>query len=248
MTKYIRHFLLFAGIIATLTGCISNDLSPEQGKIKLSISKNSSVIIKSTVTEAPDSFLVSTTDLSDKVYEELSGTYESLKGQEFIVPVGTYNMNVCNITEEKAEEGRGAQRFYGSQSIKVTPMSMNAIDITCTMANARVSFTFDDSFKNTFDITNAENPAKVVASTSKNTARQIEFSNAATLAEDDAQIAYFNTDAQGTFLNFTITARRKSDSSDKTFTHSIEIKPQSWYKITVKSADGTNEISVKTDY
>ena len=236
MKRYIRIFVLLAAALPFFASCInSDDITGGYGKIKFSISHNSSVSVKGTTAEAPDNFVVSTTDANNVKVDDLSGQYADFKRQEVIVPVGTYFIEAYNVTEEKAEEGRGVQRFFGSDTLEVAASSVNFADFTCTMTNTRVSFTFDETFKKAYDMESTENPVKVVVSTSKNPSRTIEFNKDATLAEDDPQVAYFNADEENTMLNFTITARRKSNSEDKTFTQSIEIKPQSWYKITVKA-------------
>ena len=236
MKQYIRIFVLLATALGFFASCInSNDITGGYGKIKFSIGHNPSLSVKSTTAEAPDTFVVSTTDSDNIQVDELSGQYADFKKQEVIVPVGTYIIEAYNVTVDQAEEGRGVQRFYGSDTLDIAASSVNFADFTCTMTNARVSFTFDDTFKNAYDMESTDNPVKVVVSTSKNPSRTIEFNKDATLAEDDPQVAYFNADEENTVLNFTITARRKSNSEDKTFTQSIEIKPQSWYKMTVKA-------------
>ena len=228
---------MFAASILVLWSCINNDdIATGYGKVKFNIGQNKSMAdVKSEVSEAPDSFIVSTTDSRNNEVEDLSGQYADFKKQEMIVPVGTYFIEAYNITEEQAEAGRGAQRFWGGKNLEVTASNVSFADFSCTMANARVSFTFDETFRNIYDMESTATPVKIVASTSKNPGRKIEFNKNATLEEGDSQVAYFNCDTENTVLNFTITARRKSGSQEKTFTQSIEFKPQNWYKITVKA-------------
>lgn len=236
MNQHIRKYAILAASLFFMAGCINNDDIPAgYGKVKFDIGHNSTISVKSTVAEAPETFIVSTTDMQNQEVEELSGQYGDFKREEVIVPVGTYFIEAYNITQEQAEEGRGAQRFWGSKSVDVTASSVSFADFSCKMANTRVSFTFDETFKSVYDMECTENPAKVVVSTSKNPLRKIEFNKDATFAENDSQSAYFNSDAENTVLNFTVTARRKSDSQDKTFTQSLDIKPQNWYKITIKA-------------
>lgn len=237
MIRYISKSVMLAASILFFASCIDNDdITAGYGKVKFNIGHNKSMAdVKSEVSEAPDSFIISTTDSQNKEVEDLSGQYADFKKQEMIVPVGTYFIEAYNITEEQAEAGRGAQRFWGSKNLEVTASNVSFADFSCTMANARVSFTFDETFRSIYDMESTATPVKITASTSKNPGRKIEFNKNATLEEGDSQVAYFNCDTENTVLNFTITARRKSDSQDKTFTQSIAIAPQNWYKITVKA-------------
>lgn len=236
MNQHIRKYLLLAACTLFLASCSTNGEIPAgHGKVEFHIGQNTSISVKSQVSEAPGSFIVSTTDSQERVVEDLSGQYADFKQQEVIVPVGTYFIEAYNITPEQAEQGRGAQRFWGSKRLDVTSSNVSFADFSCAMANARVSFAFDDTFRSIYDMESSANPVKIVACTSKNPERKIEFNKNSTLEENNSQVAYFNADEENTVLNFTITARRKSDSQDKTFTKTIEIKPQNWYRITLKA-------------
>ncbi len=240
MERYIKR-CFFVALVAIITmGCNKEICSSEYGCVTLSINNNASLFAKSSLTEAPDTFAVYATDLMNNMVPELSGKYDMLKHREIAIPVGTYTISAQNITEELAEEERGAQRFFGSYTLTIGEGSSNDVSFTCAMANARVSFTFDESFKNIFDTENGDFPAKISASTATNPDRVIEYNSSATLAEDDPQIAYFNVDPNNAVLNFTISARRKNDSAEKSFTKSVELQPQSWYRITIKAASASD--------
>ena len=132
MKRYIRIFVLLAAALPFFASCInSDDITGGYGKIKFSISHNSSVSVKGTTVEAPDNFVVSTTDANNVKVDDLSGQYADFKRQEVIVPVGTYFIEAYNVTEEKAEEGRGVQRFFGSDTLEVAASSVNFADFTC---------------------------------------------------------------------------------------------------------------------
>ncbi len=244
----MRRFLLIA-IVLFMASCSKSEIVYEYGNVRLSIGHNESVIVKSPAEEIPGTYIVSAVNLQGESVPELNGEYSSIKERDIVLPVGSYTVSAYNITEEEAEMERGTQRFFGSTSFDIKAGELHQASFTCTMENARVSFVFDDSFKSIFDVENAENPAKVTVYTAANPSRKIEYTKDATLSEDDPQIAYFNVDSSDSALNFTITARRKSDSADKSYSKSFALQKQSWYKITIKAAanSGSDDVTVNMD-
>lgn len=241
----MKKLALILGTALCITSCSKDEMAVEYGSAKLSIEQGASVFVKgtSTTTPASDNYIVYTTKESTKI-EELSGTYGSLKDKSITMPVGTYKIEAYNITKEKAEEGRGEQRFYGTETLTVTAGSLKEVSLTCKMANARVSFIFDESFKNLFDINNSTTPAKIVATSAANTGRPVEYNNTTTLEENNDQIAYFNVVADNSALNFVITAVRKSDSATKTYEKSINLQAQSWHKITISASTTSGQAGI----
>lgn len=241
----MKKLTLMALAALCIAGCSKEETPIEYGSAKLSVEQGASVFVKSTTTQAPDTYIVSTSNTQNNtVVSALSGTYGTLKEKEITVPVGNYKVEAYNITETAAEEGRGAQRFYGSKELNVTAGTLSNVSFVCKMANARVSFAFDDSFKNMFDVENTTTPAKIVATSAANADRSIEYSNATSLAEDNSQIAYFNVSASNATLNFVITAVRKSDSQTKTYNRSITLQAQSWHQVTISASTGSGQAGI----
>lgn len=246
----MKKLALILGAVLCITSCSKDEIAVEYGSAKLSIEQGASVFVKgtSTTTPASDTYIVYTTKENTKI-EELSGTYGSLKDKSITVPVGKYKVEAYNIAEDKAEEGRGEQRFYGTETLDVTAGNLKEVSLTCKMANARVSFAFDESFKNLFDVNNSTTPAKIVATSAANNSRPITYDNTTTLEENNGQIAYFNVVTGNNALNFVITAVRKSDSQTKTYTKRIDLQAQSWHKITISASttSGQGEIGIVVD-
>lgn len=241
----MKKLALILGTVLCITSCSKDEIAVEYGSAKLSIEQGASVFVKgtSTTTPASDTYIVYTTKESSRI-EELSGTYGSLKDKSITVPVGEYKVEAYNIAEDKAEEGRGEQRFYGTETLNVTAGNLSNVSLTCKMANARVSFVFDESFKNLFNVNHSTTPAKIVATSAANTSRKITYDNTTTLEENNGQIAYFNVVADNNALNFEITAVRKSDSQTKTYTQSINLQAQSWHKITIKASATSGQAGI----
>ncbi len=233
----------------SIAACNKTETPVQYGNVKLSIEQGASVFVKSGVSEASDDYTVSTVDANNYAVDALSGAYGTIKEKQIAVASGNYTVSAYNITDIAAEENRGAQRFFGSEQLNVTAGALETVSFTCTMANARVSFTFDNTFKALFDVANETTPAKITASSVANSTREIEYDINATLAEDDSQIAYFNVSEEDATLNFTITAVRKSDSAVKSYSKSITLQKQSWHQITVKAAttSGSADISINVD-
>lgn len=232
--------LLLAAILAI--ACSKENPVEDSAMARVSIEQGSSLFVKST-TEAPDTYYVETFASGNTPFEELSGSYGDFKGKDFTLPAGSYTVTAYNITEEEAEEGRGLQRFFGSTEVALDPGSYKEISFICKMANARVSFLFDDSFKNYFDLENTASPALISASSAANPGRVVTYTGSTTLAEDDGQMAYFNVSDENPVLNFTIVACRKSDSQVKSFERSITLQPQSWHQIIIKAEGDSGVVS-----
>lgn len=245
MKKILFVALAFMGLAA----CQKAEAPIQYGNVELSVEQGASVFVKGEVSEVPDDYTVYTVDANEDVADALSGSYGSIKGKQIAVPVGNYTVSAYNITETAAEEGRGAQRFLGSSPLAVTAGELETISFTCTMANARVSFVFDNTFTSLFNVSDGTTPAKVAATAAANPDRTIEYNKDATLSEDDSQMAYFNVSESDATLNFTITAVRKSDSAVKEYQKSITLEKQSWHQITIKAAttSGSADISINVD-
>ena len=248
----MKKFLLVALAALFVISCDKNEIPTQYGSVKLSIDQGASVFVRSgenALPEVGDDYIVSTIDANSYAVEALSGTYGQIKDQQIAIAVGNYTVSAYNITAEKAIENRGAQRFFGSKDLEVKVGELNQVAFTCKMDNARVSFVFDNTFKQLFNVSDSENPAKVVAHAVANSSRTIDYTYESTLAEDDAQIAYFNVDETDATLKFTITAVRKSDSQVKEYTKTITLQKQSWHQITIKAAtsQGSADIAIDVD-
>lgn len=227
-------------IMFMASACSKEEKPVEYGTATLSIEQGASVFVKAGNPIDDTYEITSTADAFN------GKTYSQIQGQTFTMATGTYTISAENISETVAETDRGAQRFHGATEFEVTANSKANVSFECKMANARVSFTFADSFKEFFDVNNSTTPAKISASTGTiGTDRTIEYNATATLAADDSQIAYFNTVPAGKTLTFTISACRKIDGVKKEYTKTISILPQYWHQVTISASTTSGQAGLE---
>ena len=105
---------------------------------------------RSLTTEEIDTFLL---DVEDT---EITGTYGSIKGQSFKLKVGTYVATARsheNADDSKVlNEGYGVPFYSGTTEFEVMALEKTRnVEIQCKTANARVTVSLSDAFKNYYD-------------------------------------------------------------------------------------------------
>ena len=81
-----------------------------------------------------------------KKYSEIAADPDLLK-----LTVGTYTIEVENVTDAEAEEGVGCMRLYGvADKVEVRAGVTTPVTIDCLPANSRVTVAFDDTFSRVF--------------------------------------------------------------------------------------------------
>ncbi len=234
-------------IMFMASACSKEEKPVEYGTATLSIEQGASVFVKSAATEDElDNFQISATKNGSAV-SELTKKYSDLKGQTITLSTGEYVVSAENISETEAEEGRGAQRLAGSNNLTIEAGKTSSINIACSMVNAKVTFTFADSFKAMFKEDDATTPATISAITAVNTHNRaaVTYSKDATLETEEA---FFTVDGSNSTLNFTITAVNNNGET-KTYNNTLTLEPKTWHKVTINgsSTNGSAGITITAD-
>lgn len=227
----------------------------EYGKVTLSVNEGNTVYVKSeSITEANGDYLVETLNSSSVQVSALSGTYSNLKGQTITVPVGSYTITSQNITASQAEaayEGMGAAHYFGKSSFAVSASATPSnVSVICTMANAKVTFDYDETFTNMFNMASSTQVPTIVAtpSNSLTAGRSVTFTGD---VNHDGKAAYFTVASTGTTLSFTITAARLSDGVVKSYTSTtpVSLAAKTWHKVKIaaSSNNGQAQITINVD-
>ncbi len=164
------------------------------------------------------------TDVKDKVLE---------------INPGSYAVYAENMTHEKAHEGNGSLRLATTpQNITVAAGQTSEVKLHCTAANAKITVTFDDSFKAAFSSWD------VVLGYNGNDSR-----NFAIDEETENTVYFYNIHTEGTGLKLNLTALPKVNAENKkTNTTTLEI--QAGHHYTVNYSAGTSgyvDITVTAD-
>ena len=214
-------------ILLAASACNKVVMAPQQmGTVTLSLASDVEAVVgtKADNTVDYDAFLVKIAGETlvgnpfgqEYVYSEIPA--------EMLIPFGSYFFSADSCTSVEAEtsnDGFGCVRYAGStQQTDIISTETVGIEIECSMANAKVTLVFDDSFLEDFTAPKAE---------LKMGSREIELPDPATAA---AKVSYFNI-GQENLLSYTIYGN--INGRDLSYTNAISLAPAKWAKIVIKS-------------
>lgn len=220
---------------------IEDGKAVEYGTFSMNMTTSQDIIASKAVAEATDDYNVI---ISQGATEVKNQTYGELK-TPFPMATGTYNILAQNITEAAAVEGRGAQRFAGSNSFNINAGQTTSVTVACSMTNTRISLTYSEEFKQVFTNVNVTvyESSDAAVQTGR---REVSFDANATI-EDTATWAYFNIDSDPE-ITLVINATR-SDGELKTYTKKQTVAAKNWHKITIKpsTTNGQADLNITVD-
>lgn len=150
-----NRFLTIAAPLILMTASFVGCTKSGMGKFTISIGPvihedvSASPLTKAVSDEEIDTFSISVEGTS------ISGKYSEIRGRELTLPAGGYVVTVENVPEAEAapESDYGQVRYSGSESFTVQALSMTRnVTVGCTVANAMVSASADESFTSVFDV------------------------------------------------------------------------------------------------
>lgn len=159
MKRLYIYTIIFASALASCTS-----LDQLEGVVSIAINENvseplavsvetKSAATKAVTAEEIDLFLV------DVGGTDISGTYASIKGQSYKLKVGTYTataVSLLNANDAKSlNGGYGAPYYAGSTEFEVKALEKTRnVEIQCKVANARVTLSLSEAFRNYYDESN----------------------------------------------------------------------------------------------
>lgn len=212
--------------------CNKPVMEPQKmGAISLALSSDQEVVV-STKADAVDcsDFLVDIygTTFLGQAYATEQYVYKSMP-DEIVIPYGYYTVSAQNCLEETAASGFGCARYYGSSDqVDVFSQEVETVTVKCTMANGKVTMTFDDGFLEDFsDVTVDVTATRTVTMTSSqaNAPSDLYFN----VPETGAQLIYA---IHGTVAKDTESERRLTYTNASS---PMTLYPAKWAKITIKS-------------
>lgn len=151
MKKIISACSLFLCILL-MASCQNEDelSSSNVGYLRLSLGVNT--FTNSRVGEEiydPEQIAVQIISAEGEVVKETSD-WENWAGEQIALPVGTYTLKASSAGFDGATSGFDKPYYAGSADITIEKNKEVNETITCTLANVKVTVTFDSSFRNAF--------------------------------------------------------------------------------------------------
>ena len=146
----MKHiFLSLIALLATLSmvSCQQEDWESNVGYLRIEVGTNAYVDTK-TIPENynPQQIAIQIVDSKGEVVES-TDDWETLKGTQLRLAPGQYTVNASSNGFDGSESGFDVPYYAGSQQITVETGKEVTANITCTLANVKVTVNYDDSFQ-----------------------------------------------------------------------------------------------------
>lgn len=147
--KKIYHFLIALLIIAT--SCQNEDVINGTGYLRLTIGTNAFVNPQTKIAADynPKQIAVQILDASNAVVDE-TNDWEEWSGKQLRLRPGTYTINASSNGFDGSESGFDIPYYAGSAQITIETGKEKTANITCTLANVKVTVNFDQTFIDAF--------------------------------------------------------------------------------------------------
>lgn len=153
MKKYI-YLLSMILSLGLMTSCSSDD-DPSKGYGYLNIEVETVTLINPRTRAVPEGYKPK--QLAVKVVNKATGeekkvtdNYENWKGSEIRLEPGDYTVVASSNGFDGLSSGFDCPYYVGSTDVTIISGNRATADITCTLANVKVSVNFSDSFKAAF--------------------------------------------------------------------------------------------------
>ncbi len=146
----MKHiFLSLIALLATLSmvSCQQEDWESNVGYLRIEVGTNAYVDTKA-ISENynPQQIAVQIVNSKGEVVES-TDDWETLKGTQLRLAPGQYTVNASSNGFDGSESGFDVPYYAGSQQITVETGKEVTANITCTLANVKVTVNYDESFQ-----------------------------------------------------------------------------------------------------
>lgn len=230
----MKKVIFIAASLLAIAACNKPaiNVQNEVGYLSFNLAADDIIVTTKAAVEDVDSYTV--------YVGETSYTYGTqVKDQVLEISPGSYAVYAENITPEAAHEGNGSLRLASeSQNITVAAGQTSDVELACKAVNAKITVTFDDSFKAAFSSWD------VVLGYNGDESRNFTITN-----ETENTDYFYNIHPEGTGLKLNLTALPKVNAENsKTNTTTLDI--EAGYHYTVNYSAGTSgyvDITVTAD-
>ena len=217
-----KSFLYIGAALIMAAGCNKEVIRSEKsGLITLNLSSEQEVVLTKGSMDCSNFnvYITGTTFLSESYYKSYICS-QMEKGVS--IPYGTYAIASDNCTSEDAAKGFGQARYWGetTEDINISSQEPVSVTVNCAMVNGKIQVVFDESFTKDFT-----NPSIKLSQADRDVTM--------TLEQTLKSSAYFNVEALGTTISYTIYGTIAGRTLE--YSSSVKLSPAKCAIITIKS-------------
>lgn len=242
----MKKVIFIAASLLAIAACNKPvfNVQNEVGYLNFNLAADDIIVTTKAVVKDLDGYIV---HVDNNTYGNKTYDYGTIKDEVLEITPDSYTVYAENKTPEKAHEGNGSLRLASApQEVTVAAGGTSEVTLHCTAVNAKITVTFDESFKAAFDSWN------VTLGYEKDNTRNMTVTNE-TSAEN--AVFFYNiyydsiTNESITNLAFALSATTKHGGNAKTKTTTLE-KIKAGHHYTVNYSAGTSgyvDITVSAD-
>ena len=148
MKKIYLSLITVLLIALTVVSCRQDDeLKGNVGYLRIEVGTNAYVDTRSVPEDYnPKQIALQILNSSNEVVEE-TDDWQELKGQQLRLTPGTYTIKASSNGFDGSESGFDIPYYAGSQQVTIESGKEKTANITCTLANVKVTVNYDESFQ-----------------------------------------------------------------------------------------------------
>ena len=234
------YILILCCLLTAFSACQNDDElgNSATGYLRLGLEVNTTSISRAEA-EAynPKQLAVQIVNASDEVVEETANFDTEWKGKTFNLPIGTYTIKASSAGFDGKTSGFDKPYYVGTTEVTIENGKTANANITCTLANVKVTVTFDQTFIDAFKAANV----KVDDNGDNGSISPLTF----TMGET-TQSGYFPV----TDLKATVSATNQHDVTNTQTDDITGVKARDHYKLLYKvaaSGPGNGNVTVTVD-
>lgn len=147
--KKIYLFLFVILSTLSITSCQQDDLNDNIGYLRIEVGTNAYVDTRIAADYNPKQIALQILDSKGGIVES-TDDWETLSGQQIRLAAGTYTVKASSNGFDGSESGFDIPYYAGSLQITVQTGKEVTANITCTLANVKVTVNYDQSFIDAF--------------------------------------------------------------------------------------------------
>lgn len=147
--KKIYLSLIALLTVMSITSCQQDDLDSNTGYLRIDVETNTYVNTKIAEDYNPKQIALQIVDSKEEVVES-TDDWETLEGKQFRLPAGIYTVKASSNGFDGSESGFEIPYYAGSEQVTVETGKEVTANITCTLANVKVTVNYDQSFIDAF--------------------------------------------------------------------------------------------------
>lgn len=234
------YILMLCCLLAAFSACQNDDElgNSATGYLRLGLEVNTTSISRAEA-EAynPKQMAVQIVNASDEVVEETTNFDTEWQGKTFNLPIGTYTIKASSAGFDGKTSGFDKPYYVGSTEVTIENDKTANANITCTLANVKVTVTFDQTFLDAFKAADVKVDDK---------GGDVGISPLTFTMGETTQSGYFPV----TDLKATVSATNQHDVTNTQTDDITGVKARDHYKLLYKvaaSGPGNGNVTVTVD-